>query len=395
MVRTDPRPMQAQAFENARGAVAAVRPEQMTLPTPCSEYDVRALLGHIVAVLHKVAAVGHGKDPSEVPDVAEGIADDGWVAAFDAGAAEVRSAWADDALLDREFRLPWATLPGTMVVSIWAQELAIHGWDLAVAIGAPTDWDPEVGEAMLPLAHTILPAEIRGEPIGNSFAAVVDVPESAGGGMAGPRREPLGGVTSRRPGLAGPQLAEQAGELRRPLQREVQTGALELDDRPGSGDQRGQPVRPGGLEEHVAGAPDDQRRGGERRQPGPGGDQVLGPERHHQPLDGAGGAGDGEGGEQGVEGPAVELVGALETDAQAGVRAGVLGVGRDRVQHRRVAPPPGALGGGAKRRRRQVVVTVAVGQRQGADALGRRAPGRRRRRCPCPPGRSGRARSGG
>ncbi|MDB5065144.1 MAG: hypothetical protein JWM18_1578 [Chloroflexi bacterium] len=180
MVRTDPRPLQARAVENARGAVAAVRPEQMTLPTPCAEFDVRALLGHIVAVLHKVTAVARGEDSSEVPFILEGIADDGWVAAFDAGAAEARVAWADDSLLDRELRLPWATLPGSTVVSVYAQELVIHGWDLAVAIGAPTEWDPEVGEALLPLAHSILPADIRGEPIGNSFAAVVDVPEDAG-----------------------------------------------------------------------------------------------------------------------------------------------------------------------------------------------------------------------
>jgi uncharacterized protein (TIGR03086 family) len=180
MVRTDPRPLQARAFDNARGAVAAVRPEQLTLPTPCTEYDVRALLGHMVEVLRKLAAVGRGEDPADVPSVLEGIADGGWLAAFDAGAAEVRAAWADDSLLDREFRLPWATLPGAMVVSCYAQELAIHGWDLAVAVGAPTDWDPEVGEAMLPLAHTILPAEPRGEAVGNAFAAVVDVPEDAG-----------------------------------------------------------------------------------------------------------------------------------------------------------------------------------------------------------------------
>ena len=65
MVRTDPRPLQARAVENARGAVAAVRPEQLTLPTPCTEFDVRALLGHIVAVLHRVAAVGRGEDSAE------------------------------------------------------------------------------------------------------------------------------------------------------------------------------------------------------------------------------------------------------------------------------------------------------------------------------------------
>jgi uncharacterized protein (TIGR03086 family) len=180
MVRTDPRPLQARAFDQARGAVAAVRPEHLTLPTPCTEFDVRSLLGHIVAVLDRVAAVGRGEDATQLPIVVEGIADDGWLAAYDAGVADVRAAWSDDGLLDREVRLPWATLPGSMVVSIYAQELTVHGWDLAAAIGAPTDWDPAVGEALLPLAHTILPAEPRGEPIGNAFAAVVDVPGDAG-----------------------------------------------------------------------------------------------------------------------------------------------------------------------------------------------------------------------
>jgi uncharacterized protein (TIGR03086 family) len=180
MIRTDPRPLQARAFDQARGAVAAVRPEHLTLPTPCTDFDVRSLLGHIVAVLDRVAAVGRGEDATQLPIVVEGIADDGWLAAYDAGVAQVRAAWSDDGLLDREVRLPWATLPGSMVVSIYAQELTVHGWDLAVAIGASVDWAPEVGEAMLPLAHTILPAEPRGEAVGNAFAAVVEVPESAG-----------------------------------------------------------------------------------------------------------------------------------------------------------------------------------------------------------------------
>jgi hypothetical protein len=48
----------------------------------------------------------------------------------------------------------------------------------AVAVGAPTDWDPEVGEA-LPLARpSPPPASRRGRR--NAVAAVVDVPEDAG-----------------------------------------------------------------------------------------------------------------------------------------------------------------------------------------------------------------------
>jgi uncharacterized protein (TIGR03086 family) len=180
VIRTDPRPLMARAFDQTRGVVAAVRPEEMTLPTPCSEFDVRTLLGHIVAVLHRVAAAGRGEDLTTLPVVAEGIADEGWVAAYDAGVAGVRAVWSDDTLLDREIVLPFATLPGAMVVSIYAQEMCIHGWDLAAAVGATTGWDPAVAEALLPIAHAILPPEPRGEAIGNAFAGVVDVPETAG-----------------------------------------------------------------------------------------------------------------------------------------------------------------------------------------------------------------------
>ena len=180
MIRTDPRPLQARCFAQARDAVAAVRSEQMSLPTPCSEFDVRALLGHIVAVFARLAAAGRGEDASTLPVVVEGVADDGWLAAYDAGVAGVGAVWADDALLDREITLPFATLPGSTVVSIYAQEICIHGWDLAVAIGAPTAWDPEVAEALLPVAHAILPVEPRGAAIGNAFAEVVEVPETAG-----------------------------------------------------------------------------------------------------------------------------------------------------------------------------------------------------------------------
>ena len=179
MIRTDPRPLQARALDQTRDVVALVRGEHMTLPTPCTEFDVRTLLGHIVAVLRRVAAAGRGDDLNTLPVVAEGIPDDGWLAAYDSGVAELRGVWADDALLDREITLPFATLPGTMVVSIYAQEICIHGWDLAAAIGAPTGWDPEVAEALIPVAHTILPVEPRGVAIGNAFAAVVDVPETA------------------------------------------------------------------------------------------------------------------------------------------------------------------------------------------------------------------------
>ena len=47
---TAPSPAQLEAsLSIAEGLVAAIRAEQWTAPTPCSEWDVRALVGHVVS----------------------------------------------------------------------------------------------------------------------------------------------------------------------------------------------------------------------------------------------------------------------------------------------------------------------------------------------------------
>src|SRR4051794_5368167 len=63
---TDPRPAFAGAVALAVDTAAAVRPDQLDRPTPCPEYDVRALLGHLLSVLRRVAAVGRGAPPISV-----------------------------------------------------------------------------------------------------------------------------------------------------------------------------------------------------------------------------------------------------------------------------------------------------------------------------------------
>ena len=56
----DPRPIHRRAISQTGAIVAAVEPGQLGLPTPCPEYDVRALLSHIVGGLNRVAVAGEG-----------------------------------------------------------------------------------------------------------------------------------------------------------------------------------------------------------------------------------------------------------------------------------------------------------------------------------------------
>src|SRR3984885_11427936 len=82
MTNQDPRPIHARAIAQTEEIVAAVHDDQLGLPTPCTEYDVRALLSHMVGGLNRIAVVGEGGDGLAVPPRADGVPDDGWLAAY-------------------------------------------------------------------------------------------------------------------------------------------------------------------------------------------------------------------------------------------------------------------------------------------------------------------------
>jgi uncharacterized protein (TIGR03086 family) len=159
-------------------AERAADPSPRSSCGPCDQYDVRALLSHTVGGLNRIAIVGEGGDALTIPARADGVPDDGWLAAYQAAAARARAAWADDAKLDALVEVPWGKVPGRIAVSGYVQEITVHGWDLAKATGQPTELDPEIASWVLAVAQRILPPEPRGgEDI--PFGPVVPVPPDA------------------------------------------------------------------------------------------------------------------------------------------------------------------------------------------------------------------------
>ena len=145
MTETDPREIHQRAMVQTELIVAAVEPGQLTLPTPCADYDVGALLSHIVGGLNRIALMGEGADAMAAPPLADGVPDDGWLAAYRTARARVIAAWADDARLDAVIEVPWGKVPGRIALSGYVQEIAAHGWDLAKATGQPTELEPRAG----------------------------------------------------------------------------------------------------------------------------------------------------------------------------------------------------------------------------------------------------------
>jgi uncharacterized protein (TIGR03086 family) len=172
----DPRPAFFSAVATACDAVAGVSPDQLDDPTPCTEFDVRALLGHLVAVFRRVTSIAAGNPAIGHAPLVTDVPDDGWAeAARDAG-RDMRLAWADPAVLVLEMRLPFGTLPGAAALAMYTGEISTHTWDLAVATGQSPAWDDEVITDALAAVHRKLPAE-RGPGI--PFAPPVPVPADA------------------------------------------------------------------------------------------------------------------------------------------------------------------------------------------------------------------------
>ncbi|WEO95153.1 TIGR03086 family metal-binding protein [Streptomyces sp. FXJ1.172] len=154
---TDPRPLYTRATEQAAALIGSVRPEDLTRPTPCSEFDVRGLLSHVVGGTRRIAVVGEGGDGLAVDPSAEGVGDDGWAAAYDEVRARVLKAWESDERMTGLVRVPWGEVPGHAALAGYVMEIVTHTWDLAEALGHPRELDPELAEFSLANARRVLP----------------------------------------------------------------------------------------------------------------------------------------------------------------------------------------------------------------------------------------------
>jgi uncharacterized protein (TIGR03086 family) len=165
IVQTDPRPLYRDALAWVRDLAAHVPADRMDAPTPCPEWDVRAMLGHLVATVDRARVIGEGGDPNPLPRVVDGVPDDGWVDALRAAEDEMAGVWADDSRLDALVTVPWGSVPGSAALWGYLREALVHGWDLAVGSGQHPEADPALADAVLTVTTRVFPAEPRGGQI--------------------------------------------------------------------------------------------------------------------------------------------------------------------------------------------------------------------------------------
>ena len=126
--------------------------EQLGAPTPCSEWDVRALIGHVVDANRWVVKLGGG-ERVQLPDDVQGR--------HAAASAAAQAVFDADGAMTRTFDLPWGPTPGAAFAATRANDVYAHAWDLATAIGAGTDLDPELGEELYAVAQRLISPAFR------------------------------------------------------------------------------------------------------------------------------------------------------------------------------------------------------------------------------------------
>ncbi|CAL9619374.1 TIGR03086 family metal-binding protein [Streptomyces sp. NPDC057362] len=174
-----------------------VREDRLADPTPCPDLAVRHLLGHLtgLAVAFRDAArkdLGPTTDTSpeaSVPDVGPG-----WREELAKVLGELADAWREPDAWTGMTRAGGIDLPGAVAGAVVADELVIHGWDLARATGQEYTPDP----AALRAAYGLLAAAAdESDRDQGMFGPVVAVPADA------PLLERAVGLSGRDPGWTG------------------------------------------------------------------------------------------------------------------------------------------------------------------------------------------------
>lgn len=175
---SDPRPAFFAAADQAARLICEVTPADLRRPTPCAEFDVEALTGHVVAVFRRITHVAAGGDYTGTTTVVTGIPEGEWAATAGADRDRLVAVWSDDAVLDRVMTLPpGVQLPGRVGALRYTQELVTHAWDLATALGRADELDPALAAPMAQAARRFIPRDGREDW---PFGEVVDVADDAG-----------------------------------------------------------------------------------------------------------------------------------------------------------------------------------------------------------------------
>ena len=141
----DPAASYAKALDSTRNFIAGMGDVNMNAPTPCSEWNVRELLHHVLYGTVWIEDVFEGKTVEEVGNKYDGdLIGDNPLAAYDDAVKRAKRATSKPGAMEQVCHLRRGDVSGADYLTSMFNDAFIHGWDLAKATGQDPTLDPEL-----------------------------------------------------------------------------------------------------------------------------------------------------------------------------------------------------------------------------------------------------------
>jgi uncharacterized protein (TIGR03086 family) len=157
-------------FQHASGVIDGVSPDQLDQPTPCDDWVVRDLLGHMIGVVGQLGATARGAPPPAFE-----LGPDPGVQFRDI-ARDTLAAWSAPGALDQTIDGGAGPMPARVLANINLVDTATHSWDLAAATGQPRVLPDDVADAALQASREVVVPALRE----GRFGPPVPVADGAG-----------------------------------------------------------------------------------------------------------------------------------------------------------------------------------------------------------------------
>ena len=134
----------------AAGAVRAVAQAAsetaLDVRTPCEQWDLGALVQHLLFYAPVLAASGRRTDPPPGPaDARDIVLDDSWPDVLSDAVDDVARAWGTPSAWSGLTTMSGSTpMPAPMIGGMALGELVVHGWDLSMAAGVRPQFSADV-----------------------------------------------------------------------------------------------------------------------------------------------------------------------------------------------------------------------------------------------------------
>ena len=156
----DIRELNARAVRDSMDIVARVHANDLGLPTPCAEWRLADLLGHMTVQHRGFAAAARG-DGADLGHWEFATAGDDAVERYLEASEVVLAAYAElDDSLGAVFDLPEFTVepprfPARIAIGFHFIDYVVHAWDVARTLGVPFELRPELEAAALRVTFAV------------------------------------------------------------------------------------------------------------------------------------------------------------------------------------------------------------------------------------------------